>query len=177
LSQGSANGYRFKPLAEDCRREALSCGVRDIDTFFRKKAWDHHCALRCRVTTVHDAADDTLAGFYAVCITLEDDRFLDRRSHLKKFSIGRYFPALQVHYVAVRTQLQGRGIGTIVMGRIVGIFRDAAESLGVPVMTLVVLNPGAAALYKRMGFVYYGGHGSSRMLLPAQSVLDLPPAP
>jgi GNAT superfamily N-acetyltransferase len=163
LSQGSADGYRFKPLAEDCRREAFSCGDHSIDTWFRKNAWDHHCALRCRVTTVHDAADDTLAGFYAVCVTLEDDRFLDRHSQLKKFSIGRYFPALQVHYVAVRREFQGQGIGTIVMGRIVGIFRDAAESLGVPVMTLVALNTRAAALYKRMGFVYYGGHGSSRM--------------
>jgi hypothetical protein len=59
------------------------------------------------------------------------------------------------------------------MGRIIDAFMDAANFLGVPVMTLTALNPRAAKLYRSLGFVSYGGLGSSRMLLPAQSALGL----
>jgi hypothetical protein len=59
------------------------------------------------------------------------------------------------------------------MGRIIDVFRNAADSLGVPVMPLVAANLRVANLYARMGFVPYGGVGSSSMLLPAHSVLDL----
>jgi GNAT superfamily N-acetyltransferase len=106
-------------------------------------------------------------------MTLEEDRLLDKYSHLRQHSLGKWFPALQIHYIAVQKELQGQGIGTIIMGRIVEIFRGAANSLGTPVMTLVALNPRAARLYGSLGFVSYGGSGSTRMLLPALSVLDL----
>jgi GNAT superfamily N-acetyltransferase len=171
ISTGPA--YQFKPLVETCQRGAFSCGVREIDNWFRKNAWDQHRSRRSRVSTVHDAADDALVGFYAFCITLEDERLLDKHSHLKRLSIGRYFPTLQMHYLAVQKERQGNGIGTIIMGRIIDTFKDAAETLGLPAMTLVAINPRAAQLYTRLWFVSYGGPGSSRMLLPAQSVLDL----
>jgi ribosomal protein S18 acetylase RimI-like enzyme len=59
------------------------------------------------------------------------------------------------------------------MGRIVDTFLDAADRLGVPVMTLIALNERAAKLYEKMGFQRYGTSSPLRMMLPAQSVLDL----
>lgn len=166
--------YVFKPLAEHCPLEAFSSDEAEIDKWLWKKSWDHHCFLISRVTTVHLGSDDRPVAFYAFYMTLEDDRFPDKHSHVRRRSIGRYFPALQVQYVAVHKDHQARGAGTIIMRRILEIFRNSVVELGVPAMTLVALNPRAAKLYLRMGFVSYGGPGSSRMLLPAQSVLDLP---
>lgn len=40
-------------------------------------------------------------------------------------------------------------------------------------MTLVARNQRAADFYNKLGFEYYGGPGSMRMLLPAQSAIDL----
>jgi ribosomal protein S18 acetylase RimI-like enzyme len=173
LSADTDPGYRFKPLADALQREAFSCSNAEIDRWFRKNAWDHHKAFKCRVSTAHNAIDDALVGFYSLCITREPENQLDKYSHLRKHSIGKYFPTLQVHYVAVQKEMKNRGIGTIIMGRIIDAFMDAANFLGVPVMTLTALNPRAAKLYRSLGFVSYGGLGSSRMLLPAQSALGL----
>lgn len=159
---------KFKPLAMNLSREAFSCGDHDIDRWFRKKAWDHHNSLQCRVHTAF-SEDGQLLGFYAFCVTVEEERFLDRNSHLKKHAIRRSFPALQVHYLGVQKEHQGKKIGTILMGRIIDIFREAASTLGLPVMTLRAINDRAARLYSRMGFVKYGGTGSKTMLLPARS--------
>ena len=121
-------------------------------------------------------AEERLVGFYACSNTLQDDRLLDRTSRLRRHSIGRYFPVLEIQYVGVQKEFQRRGIGSLIMGRIVASFRDAADTLGIPVMTLVALNDRAAALYSRFGFVSYGDPGSRRMPLPATTALKLPPA-
>ena len=175
MSQGADVAYTFRPLVRTLWRGAFSCGVRELDGWFIKKAWDHHDKLRGRVTTIHSSVDDTLVGFYAICITLEEDRLLDKNSHLKRFAIGRHFPALQVQYLAVQREFQENGIGTIAMGKIIDTFRQVALMTGVPVMTLTALNSRAARLYSTWGFVPYGGFGSLRMLLPSQSVFALDP--
>ncbi len=176
MSATGETKYSFRSLAKECRLGTFSCGVTEIDKWARKDAWRDHCALRSRVNTVHDDSDGALVGLYSFCISLESERNLGRRDHFKRHPVGSYFPALQLQWIAVQVERQRTGIGGIIMGRIIGIFRDAAISLGVPAMILVALNESAAKLYRRMGFEPYGGFGSSRMLLPAQSAMDLPPA-
>ena len=172
MTQAAPIIFEFKPLAADLWREAFSCGDADIDKWFRKKALDHHNSLRCRVHTAFSEGG-TLIGFYAFCVAVEDERWLDKQSHLKNHALNRFFPALQIHYLGVQKEYQEKGLGTIIMGKIIEIFREAASTLGVPVMTLVALNERVAKLYTRMGFVPYGTTGSRRMLLPAQAALDL----
>jgi ribosomal protein S18 acetylase RimI-like enzyme len=87
--------------------------------------------------------------------------------------MDRLFPALQLQWLAVHNNHQGKGIGTIIMGRVIETFVESVVSFGVPVMTLVAANPRVAAFYRRLGFVQYGGASSPRMLLPAQSALEL----
>ena len=174
MNPAPALSYEFRPLVATLRREGFSCGEREIDKWFRNSAWDYHTGLRCRVTTAH-AIDGTLLGFYACSITLLEDAHLERQSPLKKHSNGRFFPTLEILYVAVQQEEQNRGVGTAIMAQIVGVFRDAASTLGVPVMTLRAINERAARLYSRMGFNRFGSPLNHLMLLPAQSVLDLPP--
>ena len=173
MTQAAPIISEFKPLAADLQREAFSCGDDGIDKWFRKKALDHHQNLKCRVNTAF-SNDGVLLGFYAFCITVEDERLLDRNSNLKKYAILRCYPTLQIHYLGVQKEYQEKGLGTIIMGRIIDVFREAASTLGVPVMTLVALNDRVAKLYSKMGFVPYGEKVSRRMLLPAQAALDLP---
>ncbi|HET6609644.1 MAG TPA: GNAT family N-acetyltransferase [Rhodopila sp.] len=166
------DALQFKPLAETLWRGAFCCGISEIDSWFTKRAWDQHSKFRSRVTTVHNAADE-LVGFYAFCITLKDDRMLEKTNNLRNRAINRHFPTLEIDYIAVDRPFQGQGIGTVITGRIVDIFIQAADQLGVPVMTLEAINERAAKLYRRMGFEHYGPHPSLRMMLPAQAALAL----
>lgn len=173
MNRISDEPYFFKPLAEKPQQGDFFCGVNEIDKWYFKDAWDYHNKFRCRVTTIHSGENGDLVGFYAFCVTLESERLLDKSSHLHRFSVGRYFPTLQIYYIAVQKSLQKGGIGTIAMGKIIDTFREVASLTGVPVMTLTAINQRAANLYASMGFVRFGGPGPIRMLLPAQSVLDL----
>lgn len=161
----------FRPLLDDCPRGAFSCGNRDIDRWFLKKADGDHCGFQCRVTTVHALGYPNLVGFFALSWIAERESLLPQSPRSRD-----YFPALHLQYIAVRDDLQGNGIGLRVMGRVLDIYLDAAEETAVPALTLIALNERVEAFYADLGFAPYArdefGAGL-RMLLPIQTALDL----
>ena len=175
MSSAGPDGLFFRPLSSTCRIGAFSCGNVEIDKWFAKNARKSHDSFKSRVTTVRLEESGDPVGFYALGIALEDERFLERGKFAKieTRSVNRQFPALQFQWLAVRREHQNRGIGTVMIGRVIDVFIDAVENLGLPVMTLTAANSRVAAFYKRLGFDHYGGPGSMRMLLPADSALEL----
>jgi GNAT superfamily N-acetyltransferase len=165
----------FKPLSGECRIEAFSCGDAEIDKWFRNKSASDHIALRSRVTTVRLEESGDPVGFYSICLSLEDEGFLDKAKYtsIRNRSMKKLFPSLQFQWIGVQKEHQNKGIGRIMIGRVISVFIDSVLNIGVPVMTLVARNTRVADFYQRLGFVSYGGNGSTRMLLPAQSALDL----
>jgi N-acetylglutamate synthase-like GNAT family acetyltransferase len=86
----------------------------------------------------------------------------------------RVYPALHLEYVAVDKSCQHQDIGTDIMVRVLETFRRAVLELGVPVLTLVPLTQKLVDFYAELGFHRYAVHlGVRRMMLPAQTVLDM----
>src|ERR1700733_8790506 len=108
-----------------------------------------------RVTTVRLEEDGDPVGFYAVCLTLEDESFLDRGRHvgIRNRSRNRLFPSVQFQWLAVDRKHQNKGIGTVMIGRVISTFVESGLSIGIPVMTLVARNQRVAKFYKKLGFV------------------------
>lgn len=161
----------FRPLSDDCPRGAFSCGDRDIDRWFLKMACESHRRFQSRVTTVHAPGDPCPVGFFALSWIAEREALLPQSPRSRD-----YFPALHLEYVAVRTEYQGKGVGLYIMGRVLELYLDAAETTAVPALTLIALNERAERFYADLGFAPYArkdiGNGR-RMLLPIQTALDL----
>jgi GNAT superfamily N-acetyltransferase len=165
---------QYRPLVDKCPRGAFGCGEPDLDQWFLKDACKRHDAHTCRVTTVHAADAPEPIGFYAMALVLEEDRFLNGGGPIRNRVINKLYPALHLEYLAVRTDYQGAGIGKDMMGRVVETFLNAVLDMGVPVLTLAPLNNKLVTYYQGLGFSPYAQHiGERRMMLPAQTVLDM----
>ncbi|WP_295191129.1 N-acetyltransferase [uncultured Brevundimonas sp.] len=161
----------FRPLSDDCPRGAFSCGDRDIDRWFLKKADDSHREFQSRVTTVHAPTGLCPVGFFALSWIAERESLLPQSPKSRD-----YFPALHLEYVAVRRDFQGHGIGQYIMGRVLELYLDAADATAVPALTLIALNERAERFYKDLGFAPYAREefgAGKRMLLPIQTALEL----
>jgi GNAT superfamily N-acetyltransferase len=161
----------FRPLSDDCPRGAFSCGDRDIDRWFLKKADDSHRGFQSRVTTVHEPTELCPVGFFALSWIAERESLLPHSPRSRD-----YFPALHLEYVAVRSEYQGHGVGLHIMGRVLELYLDAAETTAVPALTLIALNERAEQFYAELGFAPYarGEFGAGRrMLLPVRTALEL----
>lgn len=161
----------FRPLSDDCPRGAFSCGDREIDRWFLKKADQKHRGFQCRVTTAYAPDDPCPVGFFALSWIAERESLLPQSPRSPA-----HFPALHLEYVAVRSEYQGQGVGQYIMGRVLELYLDAAEITAVPALTLIALNERAEKFYAELGFAPYarGEFGAGRrMLLPIQTALDL----
>lgn len=166
----------FRPLAESSRA-AFSCGVAEIDRWFKKCA-KKHSRLAHRVTTVHFENDPAIIGFYAFSMKLTNERMLTRdefREWGLRFSVWQKdFICLNFDYLAVASNQQGRGVGTVIMGRVISEFAKVASICGIELMTGSAINEQVGAFYQRLGFIKYGhAKNSPQIFLPAISALEI----
>lgn len=164
----------YRPLADNCPRGGFRCGEPDLDKWFLKNACKRHNAHTCRVTTVHLADAPEPIGFYAMALVLESDRYLSGDGPIRNRVINKLYPAVHLEYLAVDRTYQTAGVGTDMMGRVLRTYLKAVLDIGVPVLTLAPLTPKLMTFYEGLGFRVYAKHiGERRMMLPAQTVLDM----
>lgn len=164
----------FRPFSEKCPRGAFSCGDDLVNRWFHEKCHEHHLS-RCRVTTIHAPGFDELVAFYALSFEVHT---LNRKL-LPDFFGREKFPALHLQWLAVHKDLQDKGLGTIIMGRVLSEFAKIVEMACVPALTLKPVNDEVAEFYRKIGFVTFQPKvvGGS-MLLPASDVFSFDqPAP
>jgi GNAT superfamily N-acetyltransferase len=159
---------QFRPLDHLSSRAGFSCGEPVADRWFHERAHNLH-GRHCRVWTVHEANFAQPCGFYALSFAVSR---LNRR--LVAFRGADRFPSLRLEWLAVRTDRQGLGIGSIVMGRVLETFRSQIEAAHLPAMTLVPINERAARFYRLMGFQVLDPF-TQEMVLAAADVADFEP--
>lgn len=166
----------YRPLSRDRRREVFSCGERDIDKWFNGRSpWRSHASFESRVTTVHPRGNPAVCAFYSLRMITEDEALLGTSSLLRVRSPSGAFPAMQLEWLAVHRARQKTGIGTVVMGRVLDVFIQAIDTIGVPALTCRAINRDVAKFYQGLGFAEYGVANDlmPRMLLGAQTALEL----
>lgn len=163
----------YSPFSAECATASFSCGQDTVDRWFKEKASGHHARHRCRVTTVHAPDDQTPVAFYALAVVAE--RLTDRWALIDTFmpNSGHYFPSLRLEWIAVRSDLQDCGLGTIVMGRVLSVLTELVALTGIPAITLKPIDVPTEMFYEKLEFVKFGAAAlGPRMLLPASKVID-----
>lgn len=165
----------FRALSENAGR-AFRCGVAEIDSYFNNRCQGLHTSFKHRVTTVHLDGDPEVAGFYSMCMRIESDRALPKHQRSIFTSDRGQFLALGFEYVAVRTDLQKRGIGRIIVPRVIAEFAQVAKTCGLSMMIGTAISVEAfQRFYEPLGFQRYGTVSSHTplMFMPARTAIEL----
>lgn len=142
----------FDPARHD--RAGFTCGVAQVDNFFRKTANKLSNADNVRVFVMVDSAG-ALVGFYAVnahAVHYQDlpDRFARTRPG------HGVIPAAYISMIGVDARHQGRGYGGDILVDCLRRLARAADELGIAVIMLDVLDCGNAAAVERRRALYTG---------------------
>ncbi len=142
----------FDPEKHD--RAAFSCGVEQVDNFFKKTANKLAKAGNVRVFVMVGAGGEVV-GFYAINAHAVDYQDLPKpfaRSRPRHGSI----PAAYISMIGVDQRHAGNGYGGDLLVDALGRIAHAAESLGIAVVVLDVLDDGDHALTTRRRKLYEG---------------------
>lgn len=145
----------FDPETHD--RTAFSCGIEQVDNFFKKTANKLSRADNLRVWVMTDPKA-ALIGFYAVNAHSVDYQDLPPRYARTRPGHGQ-IPAAYISMIGVDQRFQGQGYGGDLLIDCLRRLAQASEALGVAVVMLDVLDCGdpkqverRLALYRGYGF-------------------------
>lgn len=158
-------------------RAAFSCGIEQVDNFFRRTAKKLTKAGNVR-TFVMVSLEGELIGFYATNAHAIDYTQLPERFARTRPSHGG-IPAAYISMIGVDSRFQGRGYGSDLLVDCLTRLAGAADALGIAVVMLDVLNCGdpekvakRLALYTSYGFEPLASNGL-RLFLPMATVRSL----
>jgi ribosomal protein S18 acetylase RimI-like enzyme len=165
----------FDPMLHD--RTAFSCGVEQVDSFFKRTANKLASADNLRVFVLATEAHNVI-GFYAVNAHAVDYENLPARYARTRPGHGS-IPAAYISMMGVDARHAGKGYGGHLLADALKRIAAVAQNLGVAVVMLDVLDDGDAdsiarrqALYARYGFMPLPSN-PLRLFLPVATISTL----
>ena len=165
----------FDPAIHD--RAAFSCGIAQVDNYFRNTANKLAKAGNVRLY-VMVAPDGSVIGFHA--INAHSIRYDELPGKYARTRPGHgNIPAAYISMIGRDTRYRGKGYGADLLVDALQRIARAADAVGVAVVMLDVLDCGDAekvsrrkALYQQFGFAPLASN-ELRMYLPMATVQDL----
>lgn len=158
-------------------RAAFSCGVEQVDNFFKRTANKLAMADNLRVFVMTTPGNDVI-GFYALNAHAVDYSDLPPKYARTRPGHGS-IPAAYISMIGVDSRHQGHGYGGDLLVDGLRRIASAAENIGIAVVMLDVLDCGDAArvakrkaLYESYGFTAIPSN-TLRLFLPLATVLAL----
>ena len=148
MTDEAAGTFIIEPFDPDKHdRTAFSCGVEQVDNFFKKTANKLSKADNARIY-VMTSADGAVVGFYALNAHAIDYRDLPPKFARNRPSHG-LIPAALLSMIGVDQRYAGQGCGGDLLVDALIRIGTAAESIGIAVVILDVLDDGNAGLISR----------------------------
>lgn len=158
-------------------RAAFSCGVEQIDNFFKKTGNKLAKADNVRVFVMIAPAGDVI-GFYAINAHAVDYRDLPKR-FARTRPVHGSIPAAYLSMIGVDVRYAGKGYGGDLLADALSRIAVASESLGIAIVILDVFDDGQPemiarrkSLYESYGFTPLQSH-PLRLFLPVATIRKL----
>lgn len=159
----------YRGISSETNCKPFQCGEREINRWFAKDALKSDIRGVVRVTCAHLPGNGAAVGFFGIATTVEVVTKLPGY-HYHLFGGSKLFPCLQLVYLAVQREFQGRSIGSTMVGSVIAKFAEIGPMIGLPHLILVPINEHVIPFYENLGFQQYDG--GARMFLPLQTALD-----
>ncbi len=177
MTQASPRGRieRFDPAKHD--RAGFSCGVDQVDNFFRKTANKLVKADNLRVFVLTGGAGN-LIGFYAINAHQIDFAELPEKYARNRPGHGS-IPAIYISMIGVDLRFAGQGYGGDLLADCLKRIAQIADDLGVAVVVLDVLDCGKPEMVEKRSRLYLGygfmplPSNPMRLFLPMATIKQL----
>jgi GNAT superfamily N-acetyltransferase len=142
---------RFSRLPDDCIT-GFDCSIGRLNDFLKSALFYDEAYLAVTFLAKHVETNELLGYFTLAsdCIVL-DEREIDRFWLAYAIKQSKY-PAVKIGRIAVKTELQGQGLGHELVTVIVGIARRMQRSVGVRFLS-VDANDDVTGFYRQLDFV------------------------
>jgi ribosomal protein S18 acetylase RimI-like enzyme len=163
--------YRLEPLASQHDRSAFHCGVESLDMYLKTQAsQDVRRKANAVFVLVPQDSPTRIAGYFTLCacgllpgiVPEEARKHLPRYPQVSSTLLGR---------LAVATELQGRGVGAILLAEALRKACENATVVGSSMVVVDAIDEHAARFYRAHGFIPLPE--SMRLVLPMQTIAVL----
>jgi GNAT superfamily N-acetyltransferase len=170
-------GGELPPLEFGHVHRTTNCGgfrciSRDINMWFQRRALKEHSEGLVTVTCAFEAGRlKRPLGFYALATVAEEVRSLPGRYF--PYRGGDHFSALQLAWLATDNGFTRRGLGELMVGKVIRTFASVGPQIGLPHLIVIPDRDDHERLsrfYSRLGFAPY--RGGESMFLPLQSAVE-----
>jgi ribosomal protein S18 acetylase RimI-like enzyme len=152
-------------------REGFTCGDKDLDDWFRRRAGQDEKRNLARVFVAVDR-EKRIAGFYTLStftLSLEDIP----EALARKLPRYQAIPAALIGRLAREERVRGQGIGELLLADAVRRILSAARSMAVFAIVVDAKNEAAAEFYKSFGFVPFPSRPNRLFLLVSTAIAAL----
>ena len=138
------------PLAKRHDRAAFSCGVEALDTYLRTRAGQDQRRRVARVFVCCEEGSKAVLGYYTLSSLSIELRDLpeDKALRLPRHPV----PAALIGRLAVSSDIQGQGIGRLLLADAVKRALAVSEEIAIHALVVDAKDERAARFYRAFGF-------------------------
>ncbi len=168
METAQAGLFRIEPLGKQHDRDAFQCGVESLDNYLKTQAsQDMRRKANAVFVLVPEPAPGTIAGYFTLCacglapgtIPQEAGKHLPRYPQVSATLLGR---------LAVKSELQGRGLGSVLLAEALRKAYGNAAVVGSSMLVVDAIDERAAEFYRAHGFMRLPE--SMRLVLPMRTI-------
>jgi GNAT superfamily N-acetyltransferase len=157
---------RIRALSKEDSLDDFDCSEPALDSWLTRRAWTNEQAGYSRTFVTFGLDDKRLAGYYCLCAAA-----LKREEVPGAENPPRQIPAVLLGRMAVKRELQGRGVGGYLVKHAVVRSLHISKHAGARFLVVDAKNERLALWYERIGFQRVDSPDNLYRL-----VLDLPSA-
>jgi ribosomal protein S18 acetylase RimI-like enzyme len=156
---------KLEPLTGHHERKAFDCGVEPLNSWLKQTALQHQTkgisrtfvatpadqqAVAAFQALGYDLNSISLLGFYALAsaVVVMDDLPIELA---KRYP--RQIPVTRLGRLAIRADMQGQGLGKLLLADAINRAKSAAEAVGSAGLFVDAKDEASSSFYQRFGFI------------------------
>jgi GNAT superfamily N-acetyltransferase len=163
--------YEIEPLGAHHDRAAFSCGVEQLDRYFREQAGQERRKDVAAIFVLRLLDTDQVAGYYTLSATSIEPLSLPQ-GLIKRLPRYPTLPALLVGRLAADRRFQGQGIGRMLLMSALARSLELREQLGAIGVVVDAKSDAARDFYEKYGFMRFLDD-AYRLFLPMKTLVAL----
>ena len=165
--------FRLDPLGKQHDRGGFSCGVESLDAYLKTQAsQDMRRKANAVFVLTPEGNPSRIAGYFTLCAYGVAPGAIPEAAltHIPRYPV---VSATLLGRLAVSTQFQGRGIGSILLALALAKAYENAAVVGSSMVVVDAIDEKAARFYQAHGFIPLPE--SMRLILPMRTIAGLMP--
>lgn len=163
--------YRVEPLGKHHDRAGFRCGIESLDAYLKTQAsQDVRRKANAVFMLLPENSASVIAGYFTLCaFGLSPGSIPDAaRKYLPRYPV---VSATLLGRLAVDTEFQGRGVGSLLLSSALRKAYENADVVGSSMIVVDAIDERAARFYRGYGFIQLPE--SMRLVLPMQTIARL----